>query len=116
VGENGATSLGVMGSIGFLFLLGMVVWPPPPGRHRGEMLRTLAVLNFAAVLFATIGGFGSMFAWIVSPQIRTYSRMNVIIGFLAFSPLRCSSSDCTGAGPRSLRRRRCSWCSGFSIR
>jgi phosphoglycerol transferase len=30
-----------------------------------------------------MGGFGSMFAWLVSPQIRTYCRINVVIGFLA---------------------------------
>jgi phosphoglycerol transferase len=34
-------------------------------------------------LLGTIGGFGSLIAWFVSPQIRTYSRLGVFIGFFS---------------------------------
>jgi phosphoglycerol transferase len=94
-----AEPFGLVGSIGFLTLL---AWsfvrgrrerrrPPEPARGSGatssppaSLRGTLAGLNLAAVLFATTGGFGSLFAWLVSAQIRSYSRMNVVIGFLAF--------------------------------
>jgi phosphoglycerol transferase len=42
------------------------------------------MLNATAVLIATIGGFGSLFAHLVSPQIRGYARFNIYISFLAF--------------------------------
>jgi phosphoglycerol transferase len=36
-----------------------------------------------AVLIATTGGFGSLFALVVTPIIRGYARMHVFVGFLA---------------------------------
>ena len=82
VGENGATSLGVVGGFGFLFLLGKVL-AKGERRPEDEVWRPLASLNLMAVLLGTMGGFGSLFAWLVSPQIRTYSRINVLIAFFA---------------------------------
>jgi phosphoglycerol transferase len=83
VGENGATSLGVIGSLGFLLLLGKVLTGKGDRSQPGAPWRPLAALNLMAVLLGTIGGFGSLFAWLVSPQIRTYSRINVFIGFFS---------------------------------
>jgi len=83
VGENGATSLGIVGSLGFLLLLGKVLSGKRERRPSDELWRPLAVLNLMAFLLGTIGGFGSLFAWLVSPQIRTYSRINVLVGFFA---------------------------------
>ncbi len=83
VGENGATSLGLVGDVGFLVLLGTVLTGRRPQRTPDELLRPLSVLNAIAVLLATIGGFGSLFAVLISPQIRAYCRMNVLIGFFA---------------------------------
>jgi phosphoglycerol transferase len=37
----------------------------------------------SAVLLGTIGGFGSLFALLVSPVIRTYCRLNVFIAFIS---------------------------------
>jgi phosphoglycerol transferase len=95
-----AEPLGFVGGIGFVTLLASIFLGGsaeqqrhaperecPDARSRsshGWLWRTLAGLNLAAVLFATTGGFGSLFAWLVSPQIRSYSRMGVVIGFLAF--------------------------------
>jgi hypothetical protein len=85
-GEAASVNLGAVGAVGFLILLGLVI-----GRRRargpaedGEALvSTLARLNLAALVFATTGGFGALFALLVSPQIRTYARMHVYIAFLA---------------------------------
>jgi len=82
-GENGATSLGLVGGVGFLVLLEIVVSGRRQERSHNEALRPLAVLNLFAVLLGTIGGFGSLFALLISPQIRTYCRVNVFIGFLS---------------------------------
>src|SRR5262249_319135 len=41
-----------------------------------DLLRDLATLNLAAVLFGTIGGFGSLFALLVTPQIPAPSPIS----------------------------------------
>lgn len=82
-GENGATSLGFVAGFGFLVLLALLLARPRVAKPDADLLRTLAVLNLMAVLLATVGGFGSLIATLVTPQIRTYSRMNVFIGFFS---------------------------------
>ena len=106
VNETRTTSLGVVGSVGFLVLLGVLL---VGGRRRRAadagapalsassvpkidsaaggvdpaLLRPLAVLTLLAFLLATIGGFGSLVALFITASIRTYSRINVIVGFLS---------------------------------
>jgi phosphoglycerol transferase len=82
-GESSTSSLGVVGGVGFLVLLGTLLLPVGEGRPRRDLWRALGVLNLLALLIATTGGFGSLFALLVTPDIRTYLRMHVFIGFLA---------------------------------
>jgi phosphoglycerol transferase len=49
-----------------------------------DLLSHLSVLNISAVLLGTIGGFGALFALLISPQIRAYNRISVYIAFFAF--------------------------------
>ena len=85
VNENDNASLGLVGSIGFLFLLGWFLYRKPVAAKMSAgprmLLNHLSLLNVAAVLFGTIGGFGSLFALIVSPRIRTYNRISIFIAF-----------------------------------
>src|SRR5690606_17161453 len=48
---------------------------------------SLVLLNISAVLLATIGGFGSIFALLISPQIRAYNRISVYIAFISLFAL-----------------------------
>jgi phosphoglycerol transferase len=80
--ETLSTSLGVVGGAGFLFLLAVAVGSRRPSSAHGNVLRSLSVLNLLAVLLGTIGGFGSIIAYLVTPQIRAYCRIHVLIGFL----------------------------------
>ena len=99
-GEAASTNLGAVGAVGFLILLGMLVWrgraaeTHPNSSHtpslragvagdREPLFSALARLNLTALLLATTGGFGALFALLVSPQIRTYARMHVYIAFFA---------------------------------
>jgi phosphoglycerol transferase len=85
--ENVDSSLGFIGSFGFLFLLAWLIYRR--GRRDEtsqprEVLEHLSILNVSAVLIGTIGGFGSLFALLISPQIRAYNRISVYIAFFSF--------------------------------
>jgi len=84
-GEFLSTSLGIVASVGFLFLVGtsLLGFARTPESIGPTLWRPLASLNLSAVLLGTVGGFGSLFALLVSPQIRTYCRLNVFIAFMA---------------------------------
>ena len=86
VGDSTA-SLGLIGAVGFLALLGVVVLSRRRSQRspddRLQLLSPLAALNLGALLLGTIGGFGSLIALVVFPQIRAYSRISVFIGFFS---------------------------------
>jgi phosphoglycerol transferase len=82
VNENDTASLGAVASLGFVVLIGWLLGGHPNIRH-AELFKSLSVLNIAAVLLATIGGFGSIFAFLISPQIRAYNRISVYIAFFS---------------------------------
>ena len=81
VTESDDTSLGLIGSIGFLALLAQLFFRRS---ENNSLLADLSILNLFAVLLATVGGFGSLFALFVSPAIRSYNRISVFIAFFSF--------------------------------
>jgi phosphoglycerol transferase len=80
--ENDTSSLGVVGSLGFLALLG---WPLVRSRlaSRPRLQDGLAVLNAAGLLLASIGGLGGLFSLFISRDIRCYNRVSVYLAFFA---------------------------------
>jgi phosphoglycerol transferase len=83
-GEKQGASLGIIGAVGFLFLVGLLL------RRRSRetqpsILSALATFNVITVLLATIGGFGSLFNFLVSPQIRCYNRLSIFIALFSLS-------------------------------
>ena len=87
VQNEGVTSrLGIVGAIGFLsLLLGIFV----PGRLNespfGGVLVGASRLTVAALLLSTVGGFGSVFSFLVTPEIRAYNRISPFIEFFALT-------------------------------
>ena len=115
LGEEG-TSLGIMGTLGLLALLGTLLLTPRE-RPRSDLFRTLAFLNIMMLILGVVGGLGSLFALLVTPQIRTYARVNVVIGFLALFALGLLLERFGhGAGGWRTRSRRSCSRSGCSIR
>ncbi len=84
-GEHFATPLGVVASLGLLWLVGRFLWRRPGPTESVE--DTLAYLTVAAVLLGTVGGFGAAFNFYVTPQIRCYNRISIFIGFFALAAL-----------------------------
>ncbi|WJH27538.1 hypothetical protein N6H13_20060 [Paenibacillus sp. CC-CFT742] len=82
VNENSSVSLGVIGGLGFIFLIAIIFI-----RNKNKNLKKLnqlSMLNLAALLLATVGGFSYFFAAIITPSIRGFNR---IIPFIAFMSL-----------------------------
>jgi phosphoglycerol transferase len=80
--ENATSSLGLIGAAGFLLLLVI----PFLGHWRERLpvvVRDASGPTYAAFLYATIGGFGSLFALLISPQLRAVNRISPFIAFFA---------------------------------
>ncbi|MDB5053206.1 MAG: hypothetical protein JWM44_1256 [Bacilli bacterium] len=76
--ENTFSTLGAIGSLGFLTLIAILFF-----RKKSGLLYYLSLLNIAAILLATIGGFGSLISMFVTPDIRAYNRISVFIAFFS---------------------------------
>ena len=83
-GENRMAYLGLVGSIGFFYLLLVVL----KGKRNGlERIFLLSRLNLACVLLATIGGFGTIGSLFMGggPKLRGYNRISVFIAFFCIA-------------------------------
>jgi len=79
--ESDSASLGVIGSLGFLALVGGLLLRQPAAAW--SAWRDVSILNLSAVLLGTIGGFGSLVALLVSSKIRAYNRISIYIAFFS---------------------------------
>lgn len=92
VNENRLAALGIIMGIGFLLL---VVWvfyrlfsrPAANSSVIMSKLDQLSGVNLVAVLLATVGGFGTIFSYLVVPWVRGYNRISVFIAFFAIIAL-----------------------------
>lgn len=85
--ENLTASLGIIGSIGCIFLLFWIFNRVTNNctKYSGleQKFNALSVLNLSAILLGTIGGFGSIFSYFVYSQIRGYNRISIFIAFFS---------------------------------
>lgn len=80
VNENATSSLGFIGSLGFVFIL-IVLLLSLFIRIKDERLRICTLLTAVMVLFMTIGGFSSVFAYLITPNLRAWNRISIFIAF-----------------------------------
>jgi len=107
VNGNDSASLGLIGTIGFLALILLLILGKPD--RAPPLLDALSVLNLSGVLLATVGGFSSLFAFLVSATIRNYNRLSIFIGFVALFAVvllleRVREFCATRVWPTSARR------------
>ena len=77
--ENSFSAMGIYASIGFLCLIGMLLKKD----MQDQVLLGLSKMNVFAVLLGTVGGLGLIFNMIISPQIRCYNRLSIVIAFIS---------------------------------
>lgn len=87
VNQNRFSTLGFIGSIGFISLIFFILLPS----KKYNFAYKLSILTIFSILFATIGGFSSLISTIfnnLSPQsylaqARAYDRMSVFVGYFS---------------------------------
>jgi phosphoglycerol transferase len=82
VSEDDASSLGLVGCLGFLALLAQLLRRKELVAADG-LLHDLSILNIFSVLLGVVGGFGLLFALYVSSGIRAYNRVSIFIAFFS---------------------------------
>lgn len=82
VSENRLAALGIFGAFGFVLLLFFFI-AREPIRKLGGHIELLAQLNLGFFLLGTIGGMGTVIAWMFSPMLRSYNRVSIFIACLA---------------------------------
>ncbi len=87
INENSMACLGIIGSVGFIFLLLWIFYRAIANNTKSfeleQKFSALSVLNLSAFLLGTIGGFGSIFSYLVYSQIRGYNRISIFIAFFS---------------------------------
>jgi len=77
-GKGGWLWLGSLGSIGLLIGIGALL---RFGVREPRVLPTAGFVSLAALLISWAGGVSALIAWYVSPQVRAWDRMSVVIAF-----------------------------------
>ena len=80
VNENQTSSLGLIGSIGFLMSIALI-FLKLSGRMIDFKITIISTLIFILFMFGLHGGFGSIFSYTVTPSIRAWNRISVFISF-----------------------------------
>jgi phosphoglycerol transferase len=84
VNENSTSTLGLIGSLGFIFLWAVIILVIS-GKKFSPNTTYIALLTLILFLFATIGGLGAIFSSLISPLIRAWNRISIFIAFCTIS-------------------------------
>jgi phosphoglycerol transferase len=82
------THLGLVAAAGFVWLLALalaLVLGASGKLARDRRHRQLAVTSLAALLVGTTGGVSALIAYLVSPQLRAWTRLSIFIAFFALA-------------------------------
>ena len=88
VNENATASLGIVASVGFLILCITFLYSFSYRKQREKkdwlMIDFLSLSTLTLILMGSIGGFGEIFNYLVTAQIRCYNRSSVYIAGISF--------------------------------
>jgi phosphoglycerol transferase len=84
------TNLGSLGALGFVWLLLVMLTTALGGGRKivqDARQRYLAVASTTALLLGTTGGLSAVFAYAITPQLRSWARITVFIEFFALAAI-----------------------------
>ncbi|MEY4912099.1 MAG: hypothetical protein RL761_1762, partial [Pseudomonadota bacterium] len=103
VTENSSASLGLAGSFGLLLLILSVFFVPmvlnaqaknEKNRRTFTLMLIMGLLSCSLFFVATVGGFASLFALLISASIRSWNRISIFIEFISIAALMVSIGWC----------------------
>lgn len=77
--EGSNEYIGIIALIGLIFLFSRLILI----KRETNIYNGLAALAISGFMLGTVGGFGSLFALIISPNIRSYNRVSILIAAIA---------------------------------
>lgn len=108
-GEGFDPSLGIVGTIGFLAALVALLTTGLAGRGaslRRSRVATAGAVALSSFLIGTVGGVSALIAFELSPQVRAWNRLSLVI---AFASLLAIALALTALGERLRARGRPAW-------
>jgi phosphoglycerol transferase len=84
--ESRYAGVGLLTAAGILILLGVAL-AGCAGIHVARPLGVLAAFTVAGILLGTLGGFGAIFAFLVTPMIRSWGRLSICLDFFSLCAL-----------------------------
>jgi phosphoglycerol transferase len=87
VNENNTAALGIVGAVGLALTVAHGLRRMLVRRPDDPAIDSLAWQAFVAMALGTIGGLGSMLAYLGFTTIRGYNRISVFLGFIALAVL-----------------------------
>jgi phosphoglycerol transferase len=103
VTENSSASLGSAGSLGLLLLILSVFFVPmvlnaqaknEQNKRTFTLMLIMGLLSCSLFFVATVGGFASLFALLISASIRSWNRISIFIEFISIAALMVSIGWC----------------------
>jgi len=79
VNENRTATLGMIGAFGFIIMTLFMLFH----ERVFSSIKKLSMMSYTAVMIATIGGYSSIFALLITPNIRGYNRISIYIATIA---------------------------------
>lgn len=83
VNENHMASLGFVGAVGFIVLCFALIISfvnkKKCDNSEWKLIDYLSLITVSFVLIGAVGGFGEIFNWLVTPQIRCYNRSSIVL-------------------------------------
>ena len=90
--ESQYSSLGMVASLGFL--LGFIILIIQCIRgNDNSIISILSLLIVGVTLVATVGGFGEIFNFLITPQMRCYNRFSIYISCMSLLLIACLISN-----------------------
>lgn len=113
-GEGFQAALGAVATVGFLIALLVLVTTGLAGGGAASLLRsriaTAGAVALASFLIGTVGGVSALIAYELSPQVRAWNRLSLVI---AFAALLTVALALTALGDRLRGRGRPAWVPGI---
>ena len=89
-GMESTEYLGIIGIIGFFFLLWIILIKK---KQNNKLIELLALLNITGILLGIASGFGSIFAIFGSASIRGYNRISIFILYFCILAVASKLND-----------------------